>query len=88
MEPNVSVMNFDLIKHHVAAAVRAEIARAGLTHQEVADAIGIAKATFSRKVNGETPFSVVDAMLIAAYLNIDLAILMRMPAAEHAGAAA
>lgn len=80
MEPNVVHMNFDQIKHHVAAEVRAAIARAGVTHQEVAEAVGMAKATFSRKTSGLTPFTVVDIILIGAYLGIDIAALVAVPA--------
>lgn len=73
------IMKFDQIKHHVAAEVRAAIARAGVTRQEVAEAIGMTEATFSRKANGVTPFSVVDIVFIAAYLGIDQASLLPMP---------
>ncbi|RBO73474.1 hypothetical protein DSP71_04785 [Microbacterium sp. H6] len=80
MEPNLIHMKYDQIKHHVAAEVRAAIARAGLTHKQVAEAIGMAEATFSRRANGHTPFSVVDTVLIAVFLGIDPVSLLRMPA--------
>lgn len=76
MEPNLNGMKFDQIKHHVAAEVRAAIARAGVTRQQVAEAIGMSEATFSRKANGATPFSSVDVVFIAAYLGIDHASLL------------
>jgi transcriptional regulator with XRE-family HTH domain len=77
-------MKFDQIKHHVAAEVRAAIARAGLTHKQVAEAIGVTEATFSRKTNGITPFSVVEVILIAAVLGIDHESLVKMPEGEVA----
>ena len=77
-------MKFDQIKHHVAAEVRAAIARAGFSHKQVAEAIGMAEATFSRKANGHTAFSVVEVKYIAAVLNIDHASLISIPAEEIA----
>lgn len=95
MEPSVLTMKFDQIKHHVAGEVRAAIARVpGLTRQQVADGIGMSEATFSRKANGQTPFSVVDVILIAAFLGIDHTTLISTPDADSdvvavaAGAAA
>lgn len=65
----------------VAAEVRAEIARADLTHSAVADTAGIARATFSRKVNGKTPFDVLELAAIAAAIGIEADRFFR-PSAE------
>ncbi len=70
----------------VAAEVRAEIARANLTHTAVADAAGIARATFSRKVNGKTPFDVLELASIAATIGIEPDRFLR-PSVESIAAA-
>jgi transcriptional regulator with XRE-family HTH domain len=61
----------------VAAEVRAQIARAGVTSSFVADAIGMPKATLSRRLTGKSPFDVYEIAQIAEVLAFDVAVLMQ-----------
>lgn len=55
----------------VASEVRASIARAGVTAQDVANATGISKATLSRKLTGQTPFNTLELGRIGQFLSVD-----------------
>lgn len=43
----------------------------GKTQAEVADAIGIGKATFNKKLKGHTDFSLENIKKLCSYLSID-----------------
>jgi transcriptional regulator with XRE-family HTH domain len=63
------------------AAVRAELARAGVTQQDAAKHLGIAKSTFSLKLKGQRPFKLSEIEALTILLNLDPVVLF-MPAQE------
>ena len=52
--------------------LNAELARQGVTLQEVADHLGITLATASNKKNGKYEFTLTQAKQIKAYLKTDI----------------
>lgn len=60
----------------VAANVRAELARKGLSQRALADVLGKSQTYIYRRLNGETPFTIDDLALIAGHLEIPLAALI------------
>lgn len=54
----------------VAAAVRAEIARAGLSHRKLAAAMGINRGVLHRRLNGTVRFRADELQAIADYLGV------------------
>jgi transcriptional regulator with XRE-family HTH domain len=72
----------------VAANVRAEIARRGLRHADLAAALGISAPAMSRRLNGEMTFDVDELQTVADFLGVDFTELMARtpePAAQAAG---
>ena len=53
-----------------ANILRAEIAYKGMSLREVADRAGIARSTFSAKINGQRPFDTEEAVRICEVLDI------------------
>jgi transcriptional regulator with XRE-family HTH domain len=52
----------------IAGAVRAAMARAKVTHAEMAHRLGIATSTFRYRIAGDRRFSVEDLLIIATAL--------------------
>ena len=52
--------------------LKAEMARAGITQQEMARRLGMTPATLSLKLNGKAKFSLSDANLIKTALGVDI----------------
>lgn len=69
----------------VADEVRAELARQRRTAGELAAALGITAHTVGRRLNGETPFNLIELAQTAQFLGITTATLMeRAHRAERA----
>lgn len=58
------------VRETIAAAVRAEIARAGLTQRDVARALGMTHAYLWRRTHGEVGFAAEELVTIADHLDI------------------
>ena len=54
----------------VAANVRAEMARSGLSQASLATQLGLQQQSLSRRLAGRTPFSLDEAYAIAAILGV------------------
>jgi transcriptional regulator with XRE-family HTH domain len=61
---------------HTAASVRAEIARAGRTARSVALALGWSTSTMSRRLSGETEFTVSELATLATLLGVPITDLL------------
>jgi len=48
------------------------IAQNEMTHKEIADLINVATNTFSRKINNTTPFTLVEAKIIADFFEMTI----------------
>lgn len=64
------------VSAEVAGNVRAEIARARLTQAKVATGAGIPLSSFTRRLSGQTPFSVDEVDAIASFLGLPLSTLL------------
>lgn len=58
----------------VPAAVRAELARAGVKQVEIAGMLGIAQASISRRLNGHQEFSASELETISRRLGVPVAV--------------
>ena len=56
----------------VAAAVRAELARAGISGRQLASAIELSPAAMDRRLNGAVPLRVDELIQIADFLGIPI----------------
>lgn len=56
----------------VAAAVRAELARAGISGRQLAAAINLSPAAMDRRLNGTVPLRVDELLQIAGYLDVPI----------------
>lgn len=63
----------------VASNVRAEFARRRLGASDLAPVLGVALRQAQRRLSGDTPFSLDEVADVAAYLEIDLTILVSAP---------
>ena len=54
----------------IAATVRAELARANVSGSQMAQRIGVAESSFSRRATGEVSFSAEEILAIATELGI------------------
>lgn len=59
----------------IAANVRAEIARKGLTKNEAGTAIGLTQPAMSRRLRGEVEFSASELDRLAVLLGLPVAVL-------------
>lgn len=75
MEWSLFVSN-NIADRSVAANVRAEIARAGVSQSSVAEALGISKAGLSRRMNGHLSFRVSELVAICDLIGISPHTLM------------
>lgn len=60
----------------IGSAVAAEVARAGLRHQDVAEEIGLDPASFSRSVAGNRQWKATEIQQIARCLGIGVDVLL------------
>jgi transcriptional regulator with XRE-family HTH domain len=70
----------------VADEVRAELARQRKTASELASVLGITQHTAGRRLNGGTPFNLVELFSVASWLGLTVEEIARR--AEHAASAA
>lgn len=61
---------------HIAAEVRAELARQQGTGKQLGSVLGLSAFAVSRRLRGLTPFSVSELQATAKYLGVDLADLL------------
>lgn len=70
------------IQRAVAANARAELARRGVKQAAVADLLHITQSQISKRLVGQIPFSAVEIVLLAEFLEVDPAeLLTRRPVA-------
>ena len=62
-----------------AGNVRAELARAGITHQDAAKAIELPDHMFRRRIRGEVDWRAGELVALARYLEIPVARLTEEP---------
>ena len=72
----LSDMASHTIDQVVAGAVRAELARRGMSQLEAAHYIGLGIAAFRRRTAGATPFSAAELVALAELLGIEPAQLL------------
>lgn len=60
----------------VAAAVRAELARAGRNQQALAAHLHLSQPAVSRRVSGAVSFSIDELVSIAQFLRVDVALFI------------
>ena len=56
----------------VAAQVREEMARQGISQVKLARLLGVAQQTVSRRIVGEVPFDITELARVADLLNVPL----------------
>ncbi len=61
---------------HVAANIRAELARAGISQVSLTASLGITQQALSRRLLGKTPFSVDETFAIADLLGIPVSVIL------------
>lgn len=69
-------MNYSALSHHVAAEIRAEMARQRMSLAELAGRIGLSESTLRRRLDGRTPFGLDEFARTAAALNVPVEQLM------------
>lgn len=62
----------DAIDTQIAAAVRAELARARITGRDAAQLVGIDATTMSRRLNGHYSFTARELVILARTLDIPI----------------
>lgn len=60
----------------VADSVNTAITTTGITHKALAEATGIPRTTLTRRLAGQSPFTVAELDAIALALNIDVTTLV------------
>ena len=61
---------------HVASELRGEIARQQLRQRDLAPILGLAQSSVSARLNGRTPLSINEVVLITQWLRIPFAAVM------------
>lgn len=61
---------------HVAANVRAEMARHRVTQTQIAAALGFSQAAVSRRLRGSVPFDVTELAVVAGLLRLPVTALV------------
>lgn len=64
----------------VAAEVRAQMARKKRTGVDLAKHLGMAQPTISKRLNGDTPFTVAELAEVAAWLEVPFTALVPIEA--------
>ena len=72
----------DLIGRTIADRVAAEITRSGQYKTSVAKRSDISQATFSRKINAQTDFTIPELVRVADVLDVDWTIFLPAPMPE------
>lgn len=62
----------DILTHTVASGVRAEMARLGVTQQDLAARIGMSQQALSRRLRSEFPFNTAELNLAAEALGVSV----------------
>lgn len=70
----------DTLNRHVAANIRAEVARRGMLQSELADRLNLTRPTVSQILNGTTAITLDRLEQIADVLQVDAAALVVTPA--------
>lgn len=60
----------------VGSAVRAELARAGKSQNDLAAVLGVTQTAVSKRLRGVTPFDVNELAAVAAALDVDMSVLL------------
>lgn len=68
-------------REHIAAEVRAGLARKKMTQRELAEQLGMGLPTLSRRLNGHTPFNTDELLAISSALGIAFAMFFEGDAA-------
>lgn len=68
-------------REHIAAEVRAGLARQGMTQRELADQIGMGLPTLSRRLNAHQAFDTDELLAISSVLGIAFAMFFEGDAA-------
>ena len=71
-----------------ADEIRAEMARKRLTATDLAAALGITPHTVGRRLNGDSPFNVIELVKAAQFVGISLIELVRRATVERSEAVA
>ena len=66
----------DPITTKVAANVRAEMGRAGVSQAELASVLGLSQAAVSKRLRGSTRWRVDELAATASHLGVPLAVLL------------
>lgn len=61
-------------KTYIVCQIRDAIAEKGLTHKAVATAIGMTKDTLEKRLVGQNEFKLIELIVIADYLGIEIII--------------
>ena len=61
-------------KNYIIFQIRDAIAEKGLTYKEVATAIGMTKDTLKKRLVGQNEFKLIELIVIADYLGIEIII--------------
>lgn len=62
---------------NLAAEIRACLGRSGSTREALASAVGISRQSLYRKLAGQSEFTVVEVVAIAAYFDLPVSELLR-----------
>jgi transcriptional regulator with XRE-family HTH domain len=58
------------IRQRIAAEVRAEIARQGVTHRQLGNALGLDQSSASLRIQGRRPFRAEELVAVAEFLGV------------------
>jgi transcriptional regulator with XRE-family HTH domain len=62
---------------HVAAEIRAEMARRRMTQRELGEILDLPQSSISKRLQGQTPFNVAELEKVAAALNVPVSRFFR-----------
>lgn len=77
----------DPIRKQIGANVRAELARLGLRHDDLAKILGISQPQATKRIAGAIGFEAAELVLIAEALGVPAHQFLLRPAVPSAGAA-
>ncbi len=69
----------------LAKEIHAELIRQDLTPADLTETLGLSKATMTRRLNGEVPFTVVEVMEISSWLDVPFQELLTRSDAQRRG---
>jgi transcriptional regulator with XRE-family HTH domain len=73
-------MDRETRSRHVAEEIRAVLARRRISGKEMASALGLSQFAMSRRLRGETPFSLDELDAVARHLGVPVSSLITDPA--------